>query len=203
MTTEKQEALLTDVVTPEDAQAGGNQATNRYKPLQTATNSDAERAGGELLPCTLHELFVYDPDSGILRHKAKPRVYAGQVVGSKDSKGRLRTEISGESYAVHHICWALHYGEWPKHQIDHINQNKADNRICNLRQATNAENSRNRKSKNEVAKGVSFHKGRYIARIMVNGKVINLGSYARADFAAHAYQVAAKKYHGEFACPTN
>jgi hypothetical protein len=156
----------------------------------------------ELLPCELHQLFDYNADTGVLYWKSRQRV-TGRSVGAKDSKGRLRTEINGKSYAVHHVIFALHYNRWPIYQLDHINQIKDDNRICNLREATNTQNSYNRKSKNKLAKGVSLHKGKYIARIRANGVTKHLGSYDNLAAAAKSYEIASVKYHGEFACPKN
>jgi hypothetical protein len=159
-----------------------------------------------LLPCELRILFDYNPDTGWLSWKPGFRKHRnGAQAGSVDSRGRLRVEVRGRSYGAHQIAFAIHHGRWPQSQIDHINHIKTDNRIANLREATNTENSRNRPRKTGKAgfRGVSLHKGRYIARIMVDGHSINLGSFASPSDAASAYQSAARLYHGDFACPTN
>ena len=104
--------------------------------------------------------------------------------------------------------------EWPiclptgflPNEIDHANRIKTDNRICNLREATRAENSRNKSIsiKNTVGlKGVSKYEGRanpYRSWIKVDYRSIYLGSFKTAEEAHQAYAAAAKKYHVDFAC---
>ncbi len=89
-------------------------------------------------------------------------------------------------------------------QVDHINGNKLDNRLENLRPASHLQNQQNRgaQSDNKTGyKGVSFHKamGKYLASIRVNGKSIHLGYYTNPLDAALAYDAAARQYHGSFA----
>lgn len=158
------------------------------------------------LRATIEELkpwFSYKPHTGILRWAKKPHkgIQVGNAVGTPDSKGRLRFEFRGKSYAVHVVAFAIYHGRWPTHQIDHKNRIKVDNRISNLREATNAENSRNRQRPVGASglRGVSWHKGKFIARIMVNGDAIHLGGFTNATEAANAYDAAARKYHGQFA----
>jgi hypothetical protein len=156
----------------------------------------------ELLPCYLKEVFDYR-EGQLLYKKSYRNRRTGQKAGTVDSKGRLRIEIKGRTYSAAAIVFAMHFGRWPNGQTDHINQNKLDNRIENIREVTNAQNSRNRinqKPPKSGYKGVSFHRGRYTARIMVDGKVFNLGSFDDPISAAKIYNEAALKYHGEFAC---
>lgn len=156
-----------------------------------------------LLPDDLAKMFIYWPDTGdLIWNVQKGRARVGDIAGTPDGKGRLRIEISGKTYMVHHICFALFHGKWPSEQVDHINQNKTDNRITNLREASNAENSRNRKRAAGKAgyKGVTLHKGKYISRIMMDGKVHNLGSFDCPKEAHEAYCKAAEELHGEFSC---
>lgn len=86
--------------------------------------------------------------------------------------------------------------------VDHINHDLLDNRRENLRLCTHAENMKNRKiHKNNAlgVKGVCAEGGRYRARIAVDGKRVSLGCFDSASDAYSAYQIAAKKLHGEFA----
>lgn len=156
----------------------------------------------ELLPCELHELFTYD--SGALRWKIKPRkgIQVGDAIGNKDSNGRLRFEYRGRSYSVHVVIFAMHHGRWPIAQVDHINRIKTYNLIANLREATNAQNSRNRNGSSGTGfKGVSRHKGdgKYHSRISIGGENYFLGAFTDPVAAAKAYDAAAKRLHGDFA----
>lgn len=152
----------------------------------------------------LFEWYSYDSETGILSwKKANPwGKKVGLPIGVKDTKGRLRTNIRGRTVAVHHVCWALYYGVWPKDQIDHENRIKTDNNISNLREATNRQNCRNRQNGSNTSgyKGVSLKKvtGKYQARIMVDGKMISLGYFDDPMLGGHAYNKAAIKYHGDF-----
>lgn len=89
-------------------------------------------------------------------------------------------------------------------QVDHINLDKLDNRKCNLRLCNNAQNQYNTNKKPcniSGYKGVAYVKenGKWMARIMVNGKIIYLGIFTDVIDAAREYNKAAIKYFGEFA----
>jgi hypothetical protein len=151
----------------------------------------------------LKELFIYDPLSGALTWKIdKGRAKVGMPVGSVDSGGRLRTELSGKTYAVHHIAFAIYYDRWPVDLVDHEDRNGVNNRISNLREANSQKNNCNRKTRTDNTsgyKGVSWHRDRYEVRIMLEGKMIHVGSSKDPRIAALMYNEAAIKYHGEFA----
>lgn len=91
-------------------------------------------------------------------------------------------------------------------QVDHINQDKLDNRRANLRLCTDTENKRNsplRKDNTSGYKGVYFEKSKrkWHTHIAINGKIIYLGLYETAEEGARVYDDAARKYFGEFASP--
>lgn len=155
----------------------------------------------------LNEIFVYHPNTGDLywselsKNKRK-----GRKCEVLSSKGYIRVSIDGRTYAAHRVVFAMATGKWPDDQIDHINGDKADNRISNLREANNRENNRNKKvfSNNRLGvKGVYKRpaSGRYQARIMHCGKSICLGTFLSKEDAIDAYNAAAILMHGEFARP--
>lgn len=155
--------------------------------------------------CDLRRAFTYNPLTGILRWAYKPRVNteSGAEAGCKMG-GYRRVCLHGVSMQVHRVGWAMHYGKWPKDQIDHINMIRDDNRITNLREATNGENKWNtlaQSNNSHGSKGVAWdaQKQRWVARIMIHGKRIKIGRYRTREEASLAYAGAAEKLVGEFA----
>lgn len=152
----------------------------------------------------------YDPETGIVRWRHRDDVAdninardAGKPAGGPGAGGmRIGLAPDGVSarFRLHRVIWKMVYGTEPA-IIDHINGDFNDNRLCNLRPATHAENMRNSRVKRKGLKGVVFHKktGRWHARIMVDKKQISL-RYHDTEAAAHAaYVAAAARLHGEFA----
>ena len=128
--------------------------------------------------------------------------FAGKEAGSLDAT-YLKVELFGKKYKVHRLIWLLFNNKDPKNLIDHIDGNKLNNRIENLREADYTTNGMNRKShyNKEVSKGVSFVKKdkKYVARIMADGNSIYLGRFDDEETAKQAYDEAAVKLHGSFA----
>lgn len=124
-------------------------------------------------------------------------------VGCRRPDGYVRVRIDYGSYYAHHIIWALAHGEWPALPIDHVNRDRSDNRLENLRVATPSQNQANRaKTRRNTTgfKGVSRRpSGRYLATIEHGGLSTCLGTYDDPFAAAEAYKVAATRLHGEFA----
>lgn len=153
----------------------------------------------------LRQKFTYDSETGIIRWKFRcGSAAAGSEAGCVNSEGYVVIRLSGRQYRAHRIAWALHYGEWPEEDLDHVNMCKTDNRISNLRPCNDSLNNRNRPKKSNGRhsryKGVDLHKGKWRARIRPgDGTRIELGHFATEEQAAEAYSEAAKKYHGEYA----
>lgn len=151
----------------------------------------------------LRELFFYDPVTGEFKRKIAVR---GKNLGdgaNPDSYGYLRVKVDGTEFQLTHVIWAMHYGAWPDHEIDHENRVRADNRILNLRPANRAEQSRNtglRKDNRSGYKGVTvLRRGGFVAKIKAGVKRLHIGTFRTAEEAAHAYNKAAVLLHGEFA----
>lgn len=149
----------------------------------------------------LKERLSYNPDSGIFTWRQSPakRVKIGDVAGTK-CNGYIRIFIDSKGYAAHRLAWFYVYGEWPSHQIDHINRLKDDNKISNLRDISIRENAENRlhqiNSKSKQ-KGVSWieRDKKWAAKIMANGKEFYLGAFKDMEHAIVAYETAAKIVH--------
>jgi hypothetical protein len=150
-------------------------------------------------------LFEYEAETGHLRRKTRRgNKCAGQIAGGLLTDGYVSVGIDGLPYLAHRLAWLLAYGEWPDRQIDHINGERADNRLSNLRLATNAQNCRNQKPRRSKSglKGAAWCDTRkeYVATIRTEpGKRKRLGRFKTAEEAHEAYKAAAKIYHGEFA----
>ena len=134
--------------------------------------------------------YAYDPDSGVFTRR-------GKVVSNRKGNGYVGI---GRQYA-HRLAWLFVHGRWPHGDIDHINGDKLDNRIGNLRECSRSENQRNHglTTRNRSGfKGVSQRRDRWIATIVVHGKQSYLGTFEAPEQAAIAYLDAAVRLHGEF-----
>ena len=159
------------------------------------------------LPLTdAQEWFHCDFDTGVLFWKKSSKsITKGAVAGTVKSHGYRLVNFRRKSYPVHRIIWLLHSGIDPyPYLIDHVNGVRHDNRIKNLRLATNAENTRNQKLhplNTSGYKGVSYIKrsGKWDARIKKDYVQHCLGVYDTKEEAYAAYCEAAHRLHGEFA----
>lgn len=143
----------------------------------------------------------YDPETGEFRWliggKGRPGV--GAIAGCRsDALGYWSIGLHRRRYWAHRLAWLMTHGQWPEHQIDHINGDRADNRLANLREATHAENQQNRhKSRpNKYGlRGVDFSPqlGRYRARVVFRGVKHNLGYFDTVEEAHTAYLEAARR----------
>lgn len=146
-------------------------------------------------------LLHYEPDTGVFTWLVQRSQFpAGKVAGRKDLVGYIQIKINYKNYLSHRLAWFYMTGEWPEHEVDHRNNDRADNRWANLRAATRSQNQGNRlRSRNNTSgfKGVLWDKqsGRWKARIRQR----DLGYYANIEDAAAAYEKAAKELFGEFA----
>lgn len=149
----------------------------------------------------LKELFAYDSETGdFTRIKATSNsVKVGEVINSKDAYGYIHTRIKGNRYKVHRLIWLYVHGKFPKHQIDHINHIRDDNRICNLREVTHQENAKNVSmncNNTSGTVGVRFNKGmnKWVSRIMLNQRALWLGCFDSKEDAIKVRKEAEIKY---------
>jgi len=150
-------------------------------------------------------LLNYDPDTGIISWKAVSgaRTKIGMPAGSKQPNGYLRISVNKNRFLAHRLAWLLYYKEWPLDIIDHIDGNKSNNKIENLRVGTILKNNYNTGitvTNTSGYKGVSWNSAnnKYIANINVKGKKVYLGMFSTSEEASEAYNKAAKELHGEF-----
>ena len=143
----------------------------------------------------LRQLLTYDPTTGnfVWLVNRRSKVKAGAIAGYKDANGYTKIQINGQTYSAHRLAWYYVHGVWPPQEIDHINRQRDDNRLCNLRLADKMLNNRNRKTSNKHGvKGVHWHKmfNRWVGQISLNGKNNHLGLYDRFEDAVQARKIA-------------
>lgn len=150
----------------------------------------------------------YCSETGIFRWKVNrknTKVQAGDIAGTPHKVNRYRyIYLNSKLYFEHRLAWFYVYGVWPVNQIDHKNQDRTDNRINNLREASNAQNASNRtvlSNNTSGFKGVTWDRNRnkWRAKLIWNNKTISLGNHTCPIEAARAYDSKALELHGEFA----
>lgn len=153
----------------------------------------------------LKQNLKYDPETGIFVWivSSNGRIQIGDVAGGIDGKGYSHIQIYRKLYRSHRLAWLYVYGKFPSHALDHIDGNKTNNKISNLRECTLSENSKNIKmNKNNKSgfKGVSWSKcaNKWMATGKIDGKPHYLGLFINPEEASNAYQEFSKQYHGDF-----
>ena len=170
-------------------------------------------------PSVLRQLIDYDPETGALVWRVRDvsfftdgkksaihsmrrwnTRYAGKpALNYKGLKGYFQGAILGKPYLAHRVGWAIYSGAWPENEIDHINGDRLDNRIANLRSVTRQENGKN------IAIGITNTSGtigvywnvsklKWAAQIHKNGKQKHIGHFKSKDDAISARAKANLKY---------
>lgn len=148
----------------------------------------------------LKELISYDLDTGKFSWLvSRGTVRKGATAGSLGGRGYILIQLQNKSYLAHRLAWLYVTGRDPFQQIDHINHDRTDNRIKNLREVSALENRKNsKKSTNNTSghPGVYWckQKKKWRARITVNGQDHNLGRFTEINDARNAVDAAKEKY---------
>jgi hypothetical protein len=172
----------------------------------------------------LRQLLEYDPETGSIRHRQRPRSMfvndrlcnswnsrcAGKSALS-EAKGYYTVRLFRKNWAAHRIAYKIFHGTEPPPLLDHKNRNGLDNRIDNIRSATKSQNASNASARRDSETGI---RGVYAFRIRgqahgwascicVKGKTIHLGTFRSIEAAKAAYDAASIRHFGEFAsCAT-
>lgn len=168
----------------------------------------------------LRQILDYDPETGALTWRERPvSMFTDNGTGGADGnaarwngknagKPALSTITNGYKHGpifnqcqyAHRVAWAIYHGAWPEDRLDHINHDRTDNRISNLRVVSAEENSRNqRPTAKAVARGalgISWDREnqKWRAFIRANGRRVCLGRYAKKNDAVAARRKAEALY---------
>lgn len=153
-----------------------------------------------LTPDELRAILLYDAETGLLIWQERQnstcgwnRKYAGKTaLNCINNEGYKTGTLNGRPAKAHRVAWAIFYGTWPVGQIDHVNGDRADNRIVNLRCVNPRQNSMNQKVRSDSVSGitgVSRSGNKWMARIGQS----YLGSFENVEAAIHARKMAEQK----------
>ena len=136
----------------------------------------------------LREEVGLNPDGTLFWKKGRRgRQQSKEAFSTKDTHGYKKGMFNGTRLLAHRVVWALHHGSWPKQWLDHINNDRTDNRIENLREVDATLSNHNRVYKQPFGyRGVSMHplSSRYKAVAYKDGKRYYLGTFDTAEEAA-------------------
>ena len=146
----------------------------------------------ELTLEVLKSLLEYKEGVFYNKINRSPNAKKGSIAGSSTEYGYSDISVLGKRYKLHRLVWFWHKGKWPINIIDHIDGDRRNNRIENLRDVTASQNAINKK----VGRGTTKHgKNGWRARIQFNKQTICLGTFPTEEDAHQAYLEAKIKYH--------
>jgi hypothetical protein len=149
----------------------------------------------------LREVADYAPETGIFTWRIqRKKCSKGKRFGTMKNNGYLKAGIDGVTYTLHRLAWLYVYGEFPTEDIDHVDGDRTNNRIENLRsvcRSANLENQRKAHARNKSTGvlGAYAHGNNFISRIRVRGKDHYLGMFKTIDAAHTAYLAAKRQMH--------
>lgn len=167
-------------------------------------------------PEELRQLLEYNSDTGALRWRKRgselfrgisaervARLWNGRYAGqaaftAKDGKGYFHGSVFSRNFRAHRIAWAIYHGEWPEGPIDHIDHDRTNNRIANLRSVSASGNCRNMsmdRRNSSGAVGVVWHRGKWQAQIRILYRTLYLGRFDSFDDAVAARKAAEVKHN--------
>jgi len=149
----------------------------------------------------ISEVLDYHPESGLFRWKVHlgARRRAGSIAGCVNAAGYVVISIDGRQFRATRLAWVLTYGRWPSGVVDHIDHDRLNNRITNLRDVSVSVNTQN-----QVRSSIRSRSGllgvypsgyRWGAKIVVNGRRTYLGQFDSAQEAHEAYVAAKRRLH--------
>lgn len=146
----------------------------------------------------LREVLSYEPSTGLFRWRVRlsNRTRVGAVAGCREDDGYILVGVDGRLYGAHRLAWLYMHGEWPAHGVDHRDTDPSNNRIGNLRPATQAQNMQNlrrahRDSKSGYLGAQQKRNGKWIGRVVSGGVHIDSEPFD-TPAEAHAAYVAIK-----------
>jgi len=168
---------------------------------------------GELSPSVLKSLLIYSASSGdffwsardqsffksVGSCKAWNKRFANKKAFSDTGDGYLGGTILGRKVKAHRVAWAMHYGAWPMGEIDHVDGNRSNNAIANLRDVSRSENCKNRGTSQKNTSGSvgvtwDARDRLWKAQLQVNGKCVHIGCFKNKDEAIVARKIAQRKF---------
>ncbi len=132
---------------------------------------------------------------------ALKRTKAGSLPGCKDGEGYRVMKIKGRMYKAHRLAWLYVNGEWPMGEIDHIDGQRSNNAIGNLRDCTTKENLRARRFSRNPSGYRGVHRmssGKFRVRLWLDGENKHFGNFEDAELAGLVAYEARLKHYGEF-----
>ena len=165
----------------------------------------------------MRECIDYDPGTGLFRWRTRPlghfkgpapwkawnTRHAGNSAGTAMPNGYIYIGIDYQQHYAHRLAWLFVHGKPVPDQVDHMDCDRSNNRIANLRSATHADNMANSRGHRGSITGVKgvrpHHGGGFQAYIARHGKFHVLGTFATLEEAEAARRKAAERLHGQFA----
>lgn len=141
----------------------------------------------------LEDAFSYNPETGEITRTVttSSRAPKGRVVGSPNQNGYLGFYFSGRRYTCSRVAWYLYYGSWPEGDVDHLDNDRTNNRINNLEDVSHRVNCQRRsiRTKKKLPLGVRLHprSGKYEAQASIGGRTKYLGTYRTPEQAHQRY----------------